>query len=800
MIVFHRWAFWGGLILLVTAASTSTGRADEVDFPHQIVPILKQHCAECHTKDRSEGGFSFNNRRLLLESEAIDLQDPANSRLLELIRSRDVDDQMPPADRSRVPAEHIRLLERWVVAGVPWEGGFTFAGETYEPPLLPREVTLPPPTDGRTHPVDRLLHAYFRRNQISASERATDRVFLRRVYLDLIGLPPTRAEQSRFYSLPEDTRRTQIINELLSRRHDYAEHWLTFWNDLLRNDYAGTGYIDGGRKQISVWLYQALLENRPYDQFVAQLIAPTEQSTGFIDGIKWRGNVNASQVREIQFAQSVSQVFLGINMKCASCHDSFIDRWTLDEAYGLAAIYSERELEIHRCDKPTGRIAKAAWIFPELGQVNSELPKPERLHQLAALMTSKQNGRFARTIVNRLWQRLFGRGIVHPVDAMHTPPWDADLLDYLANYLVEQKYDLKQVLRHITTSETYQARSVPATDPAAAEGNSFRGPEARHLTAEQLIDSIWRITQTGPQKVDAPIPASLLYGEDLPQVETQGKWIWAYPEADQSPAGEEVIFRLQFDLSRMPREAVLVVTCDNEYSARLNGQKVGADKHWQTVELHSITNQVKVGSNELRVTGRNAGNAPNAAGLYAEVVLLHEDDRVERLATGESWEVQDPNGQGSPWKPARPVRKQDFLGDRIVPALQARLAEALLQQRRPVRAALLRSNLLMRSLGRPNREQIVTTRPAAVSTLQAIDLANGENLDSMLRRGAEHILQQTTSSEELADRLFRAALSRPPTSHEQKLASALLGRSPSVESTQDLMWLLVMLPEFQFVR
>src|SRR5262249_48169384 len=149
-----------------------------------------------------------------------------------------------------------------------------------------------------------------------------------------------------------------------------------------------------------------------------ELISPTPASEGFIKGIKWRGNVNASQVPELQFSQNVSQVFFGINMKCASCHDSFIDRWKLDDAYALAAIVADRSLEIHRCDKPLGRFANARFIFPELGNIDAAQPRPKRLEQFAALVTHPDNGRFARTIANRVWQRLMGRGIVHPVDVM----------------------------------------------------------------------------------------------------------------------------------------------------------------------------------------------------------------------------------------------------------------------------------------------------------------------------------------------------------------------------------------------
>jgi hypothetical protein len=119
----------------------------------------------------------------------------------------------------------------------------------------------------------------------------------------------------------------------------------------------------------------------PFDQFVRELISPSKESEGFIYGITWRGNVNASQKREVQFAQNVSQVFLGMNMKCASCHDSFIDRWTLAETYGLAAIYSEQPLELYRCDKPTGKVATTRFLWPELGDIDANQPRAERLER-----------------------------------------------------------------------------------------------------------------------------------------------------------------------------------------------------------------------------------------------------------------------------------------------------------------------------------------------------------------------------------------------------------------------------------
>ncbi len=467
---YYRWE-WASkaTVWLAALGAVKTACGAEVaapfDFAHRAVPILKQHCVECHGGHRHEGDFSINTRELILDAGAIEPGNSADSHLIELVTSDDKDERMPK-DKPPLSAKDIKTLREWIDAGAPWESGFTFAALDYDPPLRPRRPELPPASDGRTNPVDRILDAYLQQHKVARPAPLDDAAFLRRVYLDIVGLLPTSDQFHKFLENDNPAKREQAIDELLANRQAYAEHWLSFWNDLLRNDYQGTGYIDGGRKQISAWLYHALLDNKPYDQFARELIAPSPESEGFIDGIKWRGNVNASQKREVQFAQSVGQVFLGLNMKCASCHDSFIDRWKLSETYGLAAIYADAPLEMYRCDKPTGKMAQAAWLFPELGQIDAAAPKEQRLKRLAELMTDREDGRFTRTIVNRIWHRMMGRGIVHPVDAMQTPPWSADLLDYLAVDLADNGYDLKRTIRLIASSSAYQSQALCARRPA----------------------------------------------------------------------------------------------------------------------------------------------------------------------------------------------------------------------------------------------------------------------------------------------------------------------------------------------
>lgn len=488
---------------------TSSAQTDTaIDFAHDIVPIIRARCAECHTGNRKEGGLSLNTRESLLRAEVVVPGQPDESELVRRITATDPDERMPPSGPP-LSAEAITKIKLWIAQGAPWEEGFTFnqQAKPQEPPLRLTKPTIPAPRQDLTHPIDRLAFAYFEQHNVAFPESVDDRTFLRRVGFDLIGLPPTPEQIRAFLADSRPDKRERWIRQLLDNRTAYAEHWLSFWNDLLRNDYTGTGYIDGGRKPISGWLYKALYENMPYDRFVQELVAPTSpESEGFIRGIKWRGNVNASQRVELQFAQTTAQVFLGINMKCASCHDSFIDHWKLTDAYGLAAITSEEPLEIHRCDKPTGQMAQARFIYPELGNIDPTLPRQERLKQYARLLTLADNGRTSRTIVNRIWHRLMGRGLVHPVDAMSQPAWSPELLDYLACFLVDHGWDLKELMYHICTSRLYQSVTDEQANPLE-EKFVFRGPWPKRLTAEQFCDAIWQLTgHAGKPAFEPPIP------------------------------------------------------------------------------------------------------------------------------------------------------------------------------------------------------------------------------------------------------------------------------------------------------
>lgn len=797
------------LLLLLLNLNVVT-EAKPIDFAHDVVPILQKHCVGCHGGREAKGSFSLNTRSLWIESGFVDTDDVAASHVLDLVTSNDPKMQMPPKDKPRITEKEVATLKQWIVEELPWEAGTTFGLAVYEPPLKPRRPTIPAADGNRSHPIDRLIDQHLAEYGLPRPELIDDATFLRRVHLDLVGLLPTPEQLAKFLADQSSGKRTQKVRKLLADDTAYADHWLSFFNDLLRNDYSGTGFITGGRKQVSSWLYESLLYNVPFDQMARELIAPSsDASRGFIDGIKWRGNVSAGQTVEIQFAQSVGQAFLGINLKCASCHDSFIDRWTLEESYGLAAIYSQRELEIHRCDKPIGKTAKAGWLFPKLGQIDPAASREVRLQQLAGLMTHPENGRFTRTIANRFWHRLMGRGIVHPLDAMQTKPWDEDLLDFLAISLRDDNYDLKKLLELIATSESYQSQVEIIEGPQSGD-YVFRGPRSRRLTAEQFLDSVWQITGTAPGKFDAPVFRTKVSPEEKTDLKLEAEWIWGESAKGVPPANETIVVRTTIDLPAAVKRGGAVLTCDNSHVLFINSREVDKGDDWSKVRTLPLHTLLKPGKNDITAIVTNGGATPNPAGFFFEARLQLENGETVSISSDASWEW-NPNapakregrlgGIKGPWEPVTIVDPNESWAGAVNAQATALLAVAADGKSSMVRASLLKNTALMKSLGRPMREQIVSMRPTQLTTLEAIDLSNEASLARTFEDGAKHLIEQSGGdSKQLATKLFLFALSREPTDAEMAVIGEMLGDTPKLADVEDLLWSICMLPEFFLIR
>ena len=788
--------------------------ARPVDFRSDIKPILEASCVKCHARGQSKGGLRIESRELLLKGgdsgPAIVQGNSAESYLIELVSGLNPDNVMPNKG-SRLTPDQVSLLRAWIDQGLKWDAEITFA----KPPpnnLLPRKVVLPP---GDGHPIDRLLASYLATNGIVNHSRVRDGLFTRRVFLDVVGLLPSPAEVQAFENDSGPDKRVRLVRRLLQDNQGYTEHWLTFWNDALRNDYRGTGYIDGGRKQITTWLYHALYTNMPYDRFVAELVNPRPESEGFAKGIVWRGVVNASQTPEMQAAQNISQVFMGVNLKCASCHDSFINDWTLADAYGLANIYSEKPLELFQCDKPTGKMASTKFIYSELGELNGKAGRAERLDALAKLITGSRNGRLSRTIVNRLWAKFMGRGLVEPLDDMEQSAWHKDLLDWLAEDLAEHGYDLKHTIERILTSEAYQMASI-AVDEQQTQHFVFRGPVVRRMAAEQFRDGVGEVTGVWYAQPGGDFDLSLLQAENLrPDAFLRGKWIWNTAEAVNKAVPGTVYFRKAFRLSRLPKEALGVVSCDNSFTVYLNGAKIGSGKDYTRPSLLDLLPHLKVGENVIAIAAVNhtpdnkppstskpiPASAANPAGLYVQLQAGPDD----MIISDSSWVCSTNHQDG--WQKAEFGRNDWEQASDLGPApmrpwnLAANLKHVLgaLALKDKARAAYVAADSLMVALGRPNREQVITSRPSAATTLQALELTNGNTLARVLQAGAEQITKAGKTSDVLVTELFWKALGREPGPQEKELSMELVRSPVQREGVEDLLWSLVMLPEFQLI-
>lgn len=799
-----------------------------VDFAKDIQPIFEASCVQCHARGKAKGSFSLETRADFLAGG--DTGAPAaagksaESLVVEMISGLDPEIVMPKKGK-KLTRDQVAIFRAWIDQGMPWPEEITFF--KHEPAnLRPRDLAEIPAKPGLEHPVDALLDSYLAKNKLAWGQPVDDRTYARRVYLDTIGLLPPPAALESFIADRAPDKRARLVQRLLSDHQAYAEHWLTFWNDMLRNDYKGAGFIDGGRKQITGWLYNALARNLPYDQFVAQLINPTADSEGFTDGILWRGAVNASMVPPMQAAQGISQVFLGVNLKCASCHDSFINEYTLADSYGLASIYANGPLEIAECDVPTGHAAKVKFLYDDLGAIDEKAGPADRKQQLMEIITGRKNGRLPRTIVNRLWQRFMGYGLVEPVDEMDKPAWSPELIDWLAEDLVAHGYDLKHTMARILTSRAYQLPPVSLGE--VEENYVFRGPAVRRLSAEQFSDAILALTRQTHEKSAAKLNRHAALTPARDTLPLQPKWIWSTPDAHVKAKPASLVFRRTITLPEAPTEAHFAICGDDNYAIKINGRNAGATpkRNSTYADWVDVSRRLRAGENTIEITVSNMPpdegrlvsvktdelpDADSPAGLIV-YAYIRAGGETRDVVSDSAWTVVElpkpTNDRFAAADPRPPVELGPAVELGGVDLAPWKLGSHFLdlaaapEDTLPVtRAALVTADPLTVALGRPNREQFMTTRQTTATTLQALELTNGATLAKLLTRGAPKVLaaHATADTGTLIDALYQQAISRKPTATERDLASQLVGSPASPEGIEDLLWALAMLPEFQLI-
>jgi Protein of unknown function (DUF1553)/Protein of unknown function (DUF1549) len=395
----------------------------------------------------------------------------------------------------------VRYLERQAtvrLAWVPERKGFTW-----------RDVP-------ETNYVDKHVFARLRALRMRPSDPCSDEVFLRRVYLDTLGVLPAMDEARTFLADRDPSKRRRLIDRLL-QRPEFADFWALKWCDLLRSE---EKVLD--RKGVTVfheWIRQAIEEGKPLNEFARDLIASRGSTYGDAPANFYRA-LRDPQAR----AEAVAQVFLGVRLQCARCHNHPFDRWTQDDYYGLAAFFPRvqyRILENNRRDRldthefdgeqivwlaREGEVThprSGATVRPHLpGSPATIDPEGDRPQALADWIARPDNPFFARAQVNRVWYHLMGRGLVDPLDDFRAsnPPVNGPLLDALADDFVAHHFDLRHLVRTILLSRTYQLSAVPNETNREDETN-FAHALIRAVQAEQLLDALVQVTGS-PMKFD----------------------------------------------------------------------------------------------------------------------------------------------------------------------------------------------------------------------------------------------------------------------------------------------------------
>ncbi len=458
----------------------------EEQFEQQVLPLLSERCLRCHG-EKAKGGLRLDS--LAAAMQGGDSGDPAvvpgdaSTSSLILRLHAEGDEQMPPG--KPLSATEQTLLTDWIDQGAAW----------------PTHASTPTPT--------------------LVAELADDASFLRRVALDTLGVPLAADEVRKFLQDTDPDKRQRLIDRLLADPR-LADHWVSYWQDVLAENPNPLKPSLNNSGPFRWFLYEQLRDGQPWDRMVTELIMLRgSEREGGSAGFGFAADNDVPQAAK---AHVLTSAFLGIDMQCARCHDSPYSSPTQGELFSIASMLARKPLSVPATSTvgadffaanqdrqslisvtlPAGQAVEPAWPFSQLDGgtdpeiLNQILRNPEDSRErLAARITSPLNPRFAEVLVNRVWQRLMGAGIVEPVhDWEGAQPSHPQLLRWLAVDFVRHGYDFRHLMRQIMNSEAYQREAVGNNREAAAEQRWFAAPDRRRLTAEQIVDSLFTASGT----------------------------------------------------------------------------------------------------------------------------------------------------------------------------------------------------------------------------------------------------------------------------------------------------------------
>ncbi len=378
----------------------------------------------------------------------------------------------------------------------------TFA-EVAQAIVIPQGATLAWPEDAQPRNyIDEQIFAKLRKLRTPPAELANDSVFVRRVYLDILGVLPTAEETSAFLADESPDKRAALVDQLLDRP-EFSDVWAMKWAEVLQVREVTNVLDRKGMHRYNDWLRHAVMTDTPIDQLVRELL--TAEGGNFTNPA---ANYYMIETDPLKMAENVAQVFMGIQISCAQCHNHPFERWTMDDYYSFSAFFSQvgkkgssdpREKVIYnRGSGDVKNLRDGQVMAPKfLGGDVPDVQGKDRRAVLAEWLTAPDNPWFAENIGNRVWAHFFGAGIVDPPDDVRVtnPPSHPQLIKELGRRIVDYNYDLRSLVRDICNSYTYQMSTRPR-DPEILDQRNFAIARVRRMTSEQLLDAVCSVTDT----------------------------------------------------------------------------------------------------------------------------------------------------------------------------------------------------------------------------------------------------------------------------------------------------------------
>ncbi len=706
--------------------------------------------------------------------------------------------------------------------------------------------------------IDALLAKDWHAHQLTPNPPASDEVFIRRIYLDVAGRIPTCREAEAFLNSTDKNKREALINNLLAGE-GYVQHFFNYWADILRaksrgdeaGSTTGSAYVN--------FIKDSLRGNKPYDQFVRELVAAQGRpwETGAI------GYYKRDRGMQLENTANTVRIFLGTRIECAQCHNHPFDKWTQMQFYHMAAFtygvetgYFQagklpearaliRAQEAKLAGAPHGEQDQLRDYYRHMNEAlnftgnplattrigfqprHLQLPhdykypdaKPKAVVAPAALMgppaaadtldayakwmTSPENPRFTKLIVNRLWKKVFGLGLIEPVDDISdaSVPSNPALLAWLEDYMRGIHYDMKTCLRTLLNTQAYQ-RCVSTEEFPVGIPCHFTGPVLRRMTAEQMWDSFVTLITPSPDLPDLPL-----------REDSEKRLLGARKmnDAIEALTPEEMFAGAKAATKTWQEQATVLKDLQKQIAqARANDDTASLKKlSARAAELQR--NTLKAVNDNILIPAVNklaamaAGGTPTEPGR--DVMMLGGD--VEINMSKVSIPGYDLPPSTRQWLKAQSDARSQRLEDEMryfgVPEAkrQAYFKQRGIQDKIWHRAADIESPAprghYLRELGQSDRE-VIENGNADASIPQALDLMNGELLPPVLAPYSQVMLSvhKTASPEQQMEAVYLALLSRQPTARER--AAWTKAQAQGLGSIEDLVYALINTQQFLFIQ